>query len=228
MDPDGKTPWFISGWNNSYLITQQGNTCAVVSTAVSLSILTGNQFTQADIQPVFFHTYDARRNLPVDKATGYITMLWNPNTEWRKVNTALGVIPIEQAFGINTMFPGQVKATFTQGSRADLMTNLNNGCPTMITIALPGSDIGHVIVVIGYDPATKELHFFNPASGKIESESDILLGYDKGRGFKTFDDLWTASNFWIPPNSMVTVSSVPPIPVSGGGGSGLGLRARFN
>jgi len=56
------------------------------------------------------------------------------------------------------MFPGQIRATFTQGNRADLMNNLNNGCPTIVFIALPlEQGVGHALVVIGYVSATMDV-----------------------------------------------------------------------
>ena len=227
-DPSGHTPWYIGGWDKKYLYTQQGNTCAVVATAVSLSILTGYTYTQADIQPVFFQTYNTYHTLPVDTTTHYITTPWNPNAQWTSVNTALGVPPIEQATGINTMFPGQIQATYSQGTYSNLMNNRINGCPTMITIALPGSDVGHVLVAIGFDPSTNQLSFYNPAYGEIWDESKVLDHYNMGRGFQTFEELWAASNFWIPSNSMVTLSIMPPTPIiSLPQSGGLGIRTNI-
>jgi RHS repeat-associated protein len=120
VDTSGHTPWFINGWNNSYLFQQSGNTCAVASIAVSLSILRGHSYAQAEIQPIFFHTYDRKDKLPFD-SSGKLTWPINPHAKWEERNLAPGVIPYEQALCINTMFPGQIRATLTQGSRADLL-----------------------------------------------------------------------------------------------------------
>ena len=125
------------------------------------------------------------------------------------------------------MFPGQIKATYTHGNRADLINNLNNGCPTIVTIALPTKDVAHALVVIGYDPATQELIFYNPATGKKQSESEVLYDYNYGRGFTTFDELWAASNNFIKGSSMVTLNNVPPTPLPSPGGGGGGNSHPF-
>ncbi len=194
-DSDGREPKYINGYDDSYLFQQSGNTCAVASVAVSLSILTGHKYTQADIQPIFPHT-----------------------------SIGIGVIPREQEVGINTIFPGQIKATFTQGTRADLIANVFKGCPTIVTITIPGSGYAHALVVIGYDPKTDELIFYNPASGGRETESEILADYGKGRGFKSFEELWADSKPLIPNNSMVTLrKDNTPIGIPGTGDIGTAI-----
>jgi RHS repeat-associated protein len=183
--------YIIKGWDDSYKFTQDGNTCAVASTAVSLSILLGHPFTQKDIQRVFPLTY-----------------------------VGIGVPPYFQQTGINqifplTLFPGTIQASYTHGTREDLLNNLHNGYPTMVNIALPRiNEVGHVLVVIGYDPSTNQLIFYNPAYDAVQDEKTILDIYNEGRGFKSFDELWAASFLpFIPSNSMVTVSKAQPIPV---------------
>lgn len=134
----------------------------------------------------------------------------------------IGVVPLQQTMvGLDLT----TKATYSQGTRADLMNNLNNNLPTIVSLTLPGWDIGHAIVAIGFDPVTREIVFFDPATGNIELESKILANYNRGRGFSSFDDLWGASNIFISNNSMVTIQQVPlpPVniisfPVSGGVG----------
>jgi len=107
------------------------------------------------------------------------------------------------------------------------MKNLKNDLPTIVSFTLPGWEVGHAIVTIGYDTTTCEILFFNPSTGNIESESEILNRYRKGRVFGTFDDLWAASNLVISSNSMVTVQKIlletdkPIISSSEGGGGGL-------
>jgi hypothetical protein len=104
------------------------------------------------------------------------------------------------------------------------MNNLNNGCPTIVTIALPTKDVGHALVVIGYDPATQELIFYNPATGKKQTESEVVRDYNYGRGFTNFNDLWAASNNLIKGNSMVTLDKVSPTPIISPGGGGGGAN----
>ncbi|GEM_PF-5676128 len=107
------------------------------------------------------------------------------------------------------MFPTEIKATYKQGIRADLMDNLNNNLPTLITIALPPMDFGHVVVVIGYDPVTNELQFFDPAYNEKFSELKFNDNYGKKLGVSTFEALWGRSNLFIRNNSMVTVEKYP-------------------
>jgi len=193
-DPSGHTPWYINGWKSEYAQKQNGNTCAVVSMAVSLSIVYGTKLTQDEVQGLYPNTY-----------------------------LGIGVVPFQQTvidLDLTT------EATYSQGTRADLLQNLNNNLPTIVSLALPGWDIGHAIVAIGFDPATSEIIFFNPATGMTAAESQILKDYDKKRGFATFDDLWAASNMFIKNNSMVTIEKVPLPPLnmispSMGGGGGI-------
>ena len=230
-DPTGHTPWYIKGWDDSYKQTQTGNTCAVVSIAVSLSILTGQKYTQGGIQPMFPHTYDRYIDIYVDKSTNNWTWPLNPNKDLRHVNIAIGVIPLEQQALINTMFPGRISASQSQGTRNDLLTNLNNGCPTLVTLAFANENVGHVTVAVGYDPATGKFQFFDPAYGDVVDEDTIVARWDGSRGFKTFDELWAASNLVIPNNSMVTLqkvdSQVPDLTSGGGGGGSSGSRKIF-
>jgi RHS repeat-associated protein len=212
VDLNGHEPWFIDGWSQDYMFTQQGNTCAVVAIAVSLSILTGHAYQQADIQPMFPHTYDFNIPYPAN-STGKFVLPVGDNFRWKRMNIAPGVMPLEQEIVTNAMSPGQIQATFTQGSRADLMDNLLIGCPTIITIALPWPGVGHALVVVGYDPDTNELQFFNPAYGKIWSESNVVSFYGDGRGITTFEELWAQSNPVIPGYSMVTMGNAPSLPL---------------
>jgi len=204
-DPTGNDPWYIEGWDDIYKQEQDGNTCAVVSIAVSLSILLRYPYKQENIQRVFPHTNNFYWTI-----ISHDPESSNPyKMEVNRENLAIGVVPDEQAIGINTMFPGTIKATSTKGTRDDLLNNLKNGKPTMITIALPiNQGVGHVLVVIGYDESTEEFWFFNPASGKIEDEKTILDTYNCDRGYKSFDELWGSSNGVIESNSMVTVEKV--------------------
>jgi RHS repeat-associated protein len=218
-DPTGNDPWYIEGWSESYIQQQDGNTCAVVSIAVSLSILLGYPYKQEDIQRVFPHTYNF--SCPIITVKKYIdpSLGSSYKFEVNKKNLAIGVVPDEQAIGINTMFPGTIKATSTKGTREDLLNNLKNGKPTMITIALPIDEgVGHVLVVIGYDESTEQFQFFDPAWGDEINESDFSERYSYN-GYETFDEIWGSSNGVIESNSMVTVEKVSPHPLISGGGS---------
>lgn len=204
LDPSGHGPWYIAGWDDQYLQKQTGNTCAVVSMAVALSITYETKITQKDVQTLFPNTY-----------------------------FGIGVPPFQQQ---TIDLDIGIKAAFSQGTRADLLSNLNSDLPTIVSIALPRLEVGHAVVAIGFDPITNEIWFFNPATGSIASESQILSDYNKGRGYTSFDELWSASNLFIPSNSMVTVQRVPlpmiPIkspPHNQGGGnsySSIGIMMR--
>jgi RHS repeat-associated protein len=206
IDPDGRDPVYVNGYDASYLFIQSGNTCAIAGTAVGVSILTGQKYTQADIQPIYFHTY-----------------------------IGIGVMPLEQSIGNNMIFPGKIEATFTQGTRADLIANVYNGCPTIVNITLTGSGYAHALLVIGYDPQKDELLFFDPQLGKEIYEDEVKDRYDNKRGFKSFEELWADSKPFIPNNSMVTLSisedtpiGIPSIAdtslqIGGFGGGGVGM-----
>jgi RHS repeat-associated protein len=196
-DPTGH--FMIAGWDNRYLQTQVGNTCAVVAIAVAFSILTGYKFTQQDIQPLAPNTKWSipEMNLPV---IGKI-----------QATDGLGVLPFQQKLMVDAM--GGFTAEATHGTRSELMDNLKNGIPTIVTIALdPDKGWGHALVVVGCDDKTGELLFFNPAYGKIQSESELLKydQYNPGQRYTTFDELWAGQNYIIGGNNMVTVQVASP------------------
>jgi len=214
IDPSGHVPWYIRGWKDDYLQTQVGNTCAVVSIAVSFSILTGHRYTQQDFQPYFPYTtwHIPAMNLP------FISPI--PETD------GVGVLPWFQVKTVNALEVYQsglagYKAKATHGTRQDLMKNLRNGIPTIVTIALtPENGYGHALVVVGFDPDIGELIFFNPAHGATEYEWEILQDrqYNPGFIYPTFDDLWAAENVFIQGgNNMVTIQK----PSFAGGGGGF-------
>jgi RHS repeat-associated protein len=202
IDPSGFDPIYIEGWDDDYLQQQEGNTCAVVSVAVSLSILYGHKITQQDVQPAFFWTYRIEERHSMEWDDGLSTYTINST-----IYPGLGVIPQIQAYAVDKFDPG-LEAAYTRGTRADLLENLNNGIPAIVSIALPAWDIGHALVVIGYDPETEELQFFDPVRGVIGPESEILERWNKNRGFASFEELWASSNIFIPANSMVTIYRV--------------------
>lgn len=133
----------------------------------------------------------------------------------------IGVPPVFQATGINqifpmSLFPGTIHANFSQGNRQDLLNNLFEGNPTMVSITLPSMrDVGHVLVVVGYDPTIHQLIFFNPAYNAKQNEKTVLDIYNEGRGFTTFEQLWSSGNIAIPHNSMVTLSNTEPLSLLG-------------
>ena len=213
IDVTGFDPWFIDGWSDDYGILQDGNTCAVASIAVSLSILRGYKYTQKDVQGLFLHTYNHYVNLP-NYEDGNITFV--------EKNIAIGVNPREQVFKINQMFPNEIKASYQKGTRADLIDNLNNNLLTLITIALPAWDFGHVVTVIGYDPETDELQFYNTAYKEIQPEKIFLEHYGEPLGINTLDELWSQSNLFVSRNSMVTFETFQvTIPIIGSGSGGF-------
>jgi RHS repeat-associated protein len=188
-DPSGHDPWFIEGWDNRYLQKQVDNTCAVVSIAVALSVYYDTRMTQTDVQPLFPLTY---------------------------IGEGIGVWPQLQTDTLN-LIPG-IEATISQGTRAVLLDNLENGLPTLVTIALPiNKGVGHVLVVIGYDPDIDQLIFFNPAydvGADIQDEKQIGKYYNYDN-FDTFEDIWSQSNIFIRSNAMVTVriNELQPLPM---------------
>jgi hypothetical protein len=215
IDLNGNEPWYIHGWNYDYMFSQgQSNTCAVVATAVALSILTNRQYTLADVQPFFAHTYDMYIG-------GSGTTYMFSQEKNKQSNIAPGVIPWELEIVLNTFFPGVVKARYSHGNRADLLKNLQNGFPTMVYLAFPPEHgFGHVLLVVGYDPDTEEFQFFNPAYGKEYTEKEIVGQYGYIRGDTSFDQLWAADTLWISGNSMVTITNNYGI----GGGVGMSKR----
>jgi hypothetical protein len=168
-----------------------GNTCAPTAIAAGLSILFGYKITLQDVQPAFPTTY-----------------------------IGIGIPPKGQAAMIN-LFDPRVSAKFTQGNRVDLLDNLNNGLPTVISIAFPITEgAGHALLVIGYDPDIDQILFFDPANEDIVNEALFRNRYGD------FDFVWTNnSNAFIPDGSMVTIQMVTsptlPIPMPSSGMPGI-------
>jgi RHS repeat-associated protein len=181
-DPTGQTPWYIAGWDPSYLQLQVGNRCAPPSLAVGISILKQQKFPASNLNMTFPSTY-----------------------------VGIGVTPDAQAEGINGALgaPG-ITATYSDnGSRQELLNNLKNGIPTVVSIA--SSDpktVGHAILAVGYDPATGEFQFFDPAFNDVVDEQMIDSRWGNGKGFT---DTWQngsgneMNDRLIPPKSMVTL-----------------------
>ena len=178
IDPSGH--WYIEGWDENYLQRQKGNTCAVVSVAVALSILYGEKLTQEDVQPLFPSTY-----------------------------VGVGVVPPLQ--GIVMDFDPEIEASYaSNGTREDLMNNLEHGTPTLITLAFHNEGVGHVLVVIGYDPETEEFILFDPAYGDHQQETKILNRWGFDSAITSFDALWARENIFIETEAMVSIKRVSP------------------
>jgi hypothetical protein len=105
-----------------------------------------------------------------------------------------------------------ITANYTNnGTYTDLINNLNAGSPTVLSISLGndtlgsgiGSGVGHAVVVVGYNPNTSELLVLNPASGKLQTDSDIIAG--SGGHAEFMKDWKDQPNWFIPSGSMVTV-----------------------
>lgn len=204
----------IAGWSDRYRQKQSGNTCAVVAIAVAMSIVTGTMFTEQALLPFFPNTgwHINEMDLPV---VGHVYE-----------TDGLGVVPWQQALAVNVA--GGFSAKASHGSRNELIQNIKNGIPTIVTIALkPEDGWGHALVAVGFDNITGELIFFNPATGNIETESFVLNTeqYNPNKNtYATFDDLWAAENSVIRGgNNAVTVqtasANVPSTSSGSGGGN---------
>jgi RHS repeat-associated protein len=107
VDPSGFDPIYIEGWDDDYLQQQEGNTCAVVSVAVSLSILYGHKITQQDVQPAFFWTYRIEERHSMEWDDGLSTYTINLT-----IYPGIGVIPQIQAYAVDKFDPG-LEASYT-------------------------------------------------------------------------------------------------------------------
>jgi len=133
----------------------------------------------------------------------------------------IGVPPSDQANIINDMGIG-VSATYSQGTRGDLITNLKNGLPTVVSVAWTDANVGHALLVTGYDPKTSEFNLFDPGRGLVSSESSFQSYYGV-----SFNQAWlNQPNVLIPAGSMVTLQRNNDhiiIPQPGGGGGMRGI-----
>jgi len=172
---------YISGWDDKYMSKQKGNTCAVVSIAAGLSILTKEKYTQQDIQPLFPATY-----------------FW------------IGVWPEYQAAMLNfdpkisAEYTQGTRDELKENLIQDIVTVVTFALPL-------DEGVGHVLLLIGYNQNTDEFIFFNPASGRKEDEEYIAEYYSEKYGYEmTFDELWEESNEIVNNNAMVTIQIVEP------------------
>jgi RHS repeat-associated protein len=205
VDPDGHLTCddegfcFIDGWNVNYQLRQVGNTCAVVSITVALSILTEHKYTQENVQPYFWSTY-----------------------------FGIGVVPKiqEKVINENINFIG-IDAEYSVGTRENLLSNIKNDIPTVVTFSLPiRKGVGHSVLAIGIDKKIQEIIYFNPATKSMISESQLAKDYSiNNYGFEmTFDELWANENLFLSSNSMVSIQLSSFWQVKRGGGSNWIIR----
>jgi hypothetical protein len=156
-------------------------------------------------------------------AAGALSILYNKKITQQDVQPlffqtyhGIGVPPKQQALFLNS--DPEIEARMSQGTRDDILHNLQAGNPTLVTIALPiHKGAGHVLLVIGYEPETDEFIFFNPASGYEETDKEVADFYSKEYGNEEMDfyDLWGEENIFVTNNAMVTLQRIElsPIPV---------------
>ena len=184
-DPNGhdvENAEYIYGWDKSYKQKQEDSTCAVLAVASVLTFVTGNVYTQADVQPTFPSTYHG-----------------------------IGVLPVFQERGLNKLLDEAHKddwiAKHLHGTRDDILTYLQCDLPVIVNIAIPYSKgIGHSLVAVGVDPDTGQIVFYNPRFGDYYLEDEIKDQYNFGRGLKTFEELLTNNNIILGSGSLVTIT----------------------
>ena len=132
-------------------------------------------------------------------------------------------MPSEQAAGINSMQMG-VTATVSSGNgRQNLINNLQNNLPTIVTVSWKDLSIyGHALLVVSYCPSTNQFTFMDPATGTVIEEKDFFKTFPFDGS--TFNQAWlNQPNTGIPSGSMVTLSLEPNnTPGSSYGGGGYG------
>ena len=183
-DPNGhdvENAEYIYGWDKSYKQKQEDSTCAVLAVASVLTFVTGNVYTQADVQPTFPSTYHG-----------------------------IGVLPVFQERGLNKLLDEAHKddwiAKHLHGTRDDILTYLQCDLPVIVNIAIPwGDGIGHSLVAVGIDPDTGQIAFYNPADGRYYLENEIKDWYEFCNSFNTFEDLLEWNNLILGSGSLVTI-----------------------
>jgi hypothetical protein len=175
----------LPGWNQSYIQGQpdlQG--CFPTASAGALSTLMGGQVSAKDL--------DVAMERDIWKLAGF------------------GVPPPFQDYAINSLADrgmGNFSAVYTQGTRSDLVDNLNKGSPTIVSVSwgYTGS-IGHALLVTSFDQSTNEFSFYDPAgSGNEITEKQFETRYGI-----TFDQAWLQQpTIFISAGSMVTIIPGP-------------------
>jgi hypothetical protein len=202
VDPDGHDPQlpiiWLAGFNQSDFmnyVQNQGTTngCASYSAAmaINLTLHDPNKVQGADVMD--------RWNRLTYRPFGNGTP-----APWQ----GEGIEEYSRYNGINN-----ITADYkSNGTYSDVIDNLKAGNPTVLSISLGNdtfgsgikSDVGHAVVVVGYDPNSGELKFLNPAVGNLQDE-DQLSG-----SHADFIKQWKDQpNWFIPSGSMVTVDQTP-------------------
>jgi hypothetical protein len=132
----------------------------------------------------------------------------------------IGLPPEEQAAALNKMFheidpnhPPFVAEASTGGKYADLVANLNNGYPTIVSVSwgagplgVPtNSGVGHALLVVGQDTSNGDFLFLDPNGGRLITSSDFRTMYPVD-----FFQAWQGQpNWFIPAGGMVTIKPGP-------------------
>lgn len=200
---------FIDGWNKDYTQRQKGNTCAVVSQAVGLSVLSGDVVNQNDIQVIWPLTY-----------------------------IGIGVPVNLQVSGVNTNFRN-IEATPMNGDREAIISHLLLDEPVVFTVALPRGMVGHSAIAIGFNSELNQLIIHDSGFGEVMYEDEWVSGWqgqiemkypnsDRYKSYSNFDDFQRSFNLFIQPYSFVVLrmaqwsgGSPIQIPFHGGGGNRL-------
>jgi RHS repeat-associated protein len=202
----------LSGWSDSYIHGQPDNdTCAPTSIASALSVVMGREIDSSYVTESF--------ETPLTGSS------FGGVAPWRMLLPAKpfsdkGVLPVDQAAGINSLGFG-VTARFSYGNnRQSLINNVTNGVATVVTVSWANDpSYAHVLFVVKYCPSTGQLSFMDPAQGK---NGEVITEYEFYQRYKvTFEDAWlNQANTGIASGSMVTVTNKHIIPISRGGGGG--------
>ena len=200
---------FIDGWNKEYTQRPKGNTCAVVSQAVGLSILSGDLVNQDDIQVIWPLTY-----------------------------IGIGIPVSLQVSGVNTNYRN-IEATPMNGDREAIISHLLLDEPVVFTVAMPRGMVGHTAIAIGINSELNQLINHDSGFGEVMYEdkwvsswqAQIKMKYpnsDRYKSYSNFDDFQSSSNLFIQPYSFVVLrmaqssgGSTIETPINWGGGNRL-------
>lgn len=212
---DANGDCFIAGWSLDYARVQEGNSCAVNSVAMAVSVLKGQNITQEGIIDYF----------PITK------------------HLDLGAPAFIQST-VGNLFDINVSATKARLDKEGIIQQLEIDRPVVVTFALPlAKDMdgnrwaGHSILAIGYRESTNEIIFLNPASGKVEYENSLVQKYGSDvkknfneavssrYSFNDFGSLQSNSNVFVPAYTTVvffhSIFHHSPVPMYGNRGENL-------
>jgi RHS repeat-associated protein len=159
------------------------NGCAIFSMAMAINLVTGGDVSGADLAA--WMELSGHRT-----GTSFVGILLGGHGDI-KVNIggnerqlAIGVMPDEQVHGLNDLFdlvncsrklPPLIAELKTGGTAQDLIRNIGNGYPTIVSVSWgaywtgwptdPG--VGHAMVVVGHNPASNQFAFLDPAGGEL-------------------------------------------------------------